>query len=147
VLSLNGTFLVQMGIVLTVMVSLYLILFRPLGRQVDRRREAFSSLEKEASAKEAAAAATEAELQTSLESLKNEVLAYKAGVKGELDRERTRIVATAREKADIILKREAEDLRRELESARDALQGRSRELGEAVFTRLMGRPPAPGKEC
>ena len=46
-LSLNGTFFAQLGIVLAMMVSLHFLLFKPLGRQLDRRREAFSSLDAE----------------------------------------------------------------------------------------------------
>lgn len=143
-LELNGTLIVQLLIFLAVMTSLNLLVFRPLGRLQERRDSSWRDLQERLDGSDREGAELASECQRRLEDIKHQVLATRAAAKEKIDRERDGIFSDARRKADALLGKERDDLRKEAILAREFLDTKAKQLAGEIFRKVMGRKAERG---
>jgi F0F1-type ATP synthase membrane subunit b/b' len=141
-LEFNGTFFVQVGIVIVFMIAINHLVFRPLAALRGRREGLVGDLGTSVASLERQREALLAEYQRKLAEERQSLLQLRQTARAEIDQEKSKIIQTAREKANIILKKEVGDLKADRDAVRESLRADTRALAEAVFTRLAGRAPS-----
>jgi F-type H+-transporting ATPase subunit b len=141
---LDGTFFIQLTIFLLVLVSLNLLVFKPLRRHQENRDRSFDSLGDEIKTVENESNQKVSEYGEKIDRLKSEIQLIKTEIKQKTDKERDDILEKARLEADGWLQKEEEELKAAAEESRRFLNTRTRQLASEIFTRIMGRSPEAG---
>jgi F-type H+-transporting ATPase subunit b len=137
--DLDGTFFIQLGLFFFMFVFLYALLFRPMVRLIEARREATEGAMDRAKATSAEA-----------EKLAGDVDARIADIRASAAEERDRMVEQARRQERDLMASALEESRGTIEKARLELEERGREvrarlesevdaMASAVAERILGR--------
>jgi F-type H+-transporting ATPase subunit b len=139
-LSFNISLLIQLLIFLVVMICVNFLLFRPLDRLHERRRQAFQRLEDDVAALEREKTRKVAAYQQRLDEEHRQILSYRGSLNEALEREKVSILAQARKQAGEIVGQETSELQADLAAVRQALEAQTRRFAEEVFAKVVGRP-------
>lgn len=138
-ININATLLVQLANFLLLMYLLNRILFRPMLRVLEERRERTEGRRKQADQLDSEAQALWDDYQKRIHAAKADADRTRSQLirQGEVERERLLEAATA--ESDKAVAQVRARLRGEAEEARRALRAQAAQLAESVAQRILGR--------
>ncbi len=139
VVDIDGTFFIQAGIFLVLMVLLQQLLFKPWLEVQARRNEKIDGAFAQAEALERKAKQYESEYAEDLRKAREAALTMRSKSRHEKEAEGETLVSSARSEAAAELGAEKARIRDEATKARSALEGRIDELAENITQKVLGR--------
>lgn len=138
-INLNATLLIQLANFLLLMFLLNRILFRPMVRLLDERRERTEGRKKKAVETESQAQAIWDDYQKKIHDAKAEADRVRAQVVRKAEAEREKLLEGAAASAEKTVTQVRARVRAEAEDARKALREEAERLGAAAAERILGR--------
>lgn len=135
----NSTFFIQWGLFLYSFLVLNFLVFRPVLRILQRRRELTVGAEQEAEAFNEKTDALIAEHSQRMQEARSKGIALKEKNKKEGENEANGLLAASRGELDRALQQARQEIARESKEAQLTLRKYSRDLGEALAEKLLGR--------
>jgi F-type H+-transporting ATPase subunit b len=139
VIDLNITLLIQLAIILTVMVLLNQILFKPVMRVLEERRARTEGRRKAAAELEGKAEAVWADYQKRIQEARGQGDRARAEFVRLAEEERQRATEAASEEAEKTVTAVRARVRAEAADARKALEAEARRLADSAAQRILGR--------
>jgi F-type H+-transporting ATPase subunit b len=137
--ELNLTLLIQMVNFLILMGILYKILYKPILRMLDHRREEIGSMVEEAEQKRLEAEKRLSEIKEMDLKARQEVLIIRDRAKKRALEERERIVQEARQEHKVILEQAKEEAHQEFLRAREEVKREVAALSVRIAERILSR--------
>ncbi len=138
-ININATLFIQLVNFLILMVLLDRILFRPMLRILEERRERTEGRRRQAERIEAEAEAIWSDYQERIRQAKAEADRIRAEIIRRAEAERQKLLAQVAEDSEKRLAQIRARIRGEVEEARKALEAEARALAEGMAERLLGR--------
>jgi F-type H+-transporting ATPase subunit b len=138
-LSINWTFLVQLGFFLAFMAIVNLLLFRPMRAYLARRRRTIDNLKADAGGSESALAELAAEYTRRMTAAREENLSCRADVRKEALAEQRAAIEEAKRQGILTVDAAEDELAAEVAAARAHLQREARAHAASIATRVLGR--------
>lgn len=135
----NYTFFIQWGLFLYTFLVLNFLVFRPVMRILQRRRELTIGAEQEAEVLNDKTEALIAEHTQKMQEARSKGIALKEKNKKEGETEANALLATSREELEKSLHQARQEIASESKEAQLALRKYSREMGEELAEKLLGR--------
>ncbi len=138
-ININATLFIQLVNFLVLMVLLDRILFRPMLRILEERRERTEGRRRQAERIDAEAEAIWADYQERIRQAKAEADRIRTEIIRRAEAERQKLLAQVAEESEKRLVQIRARIRAEVEEARKALEAEARVLAEGMAERLLGR--------
>lgn len=138
-INLNTTLLIQLANFLLLMYLLNRILFRPMVRLLDERRERTEGRRKKAAETEGQAQAIWDDYQKKVQEAKAEADRVRGQVVRKAEGEREKMLEAGAASAEKTVTQVRARVRAEAEDARKALRGEAERLAAAAAERILGR--------
>ena len=140
VIDIDGTFFIQAGIFIVLVLVLHPLLFKPWLAAQARRSEAIGGALAKAKTLRADADGLVADYERGLDQARERAISERANRRHEVEAEQGSKLAQERASAMATLTAERERLATEAEQARSGLAGKVGELAADISNRLLGRP-------
>ncbi len=138
-ININATLFIQLVNFLILMVLLDRILFRPMLRILEERRERTEGRRRQAERIDAEAEAIWADYQEKIQQAKTEADRLRTQIIRRAEAERQKLLARVAEESEKRLAEIRARIRGEVEEARKVLETEARALAEGMAERLLGR--------
>jgi len=133
------TFFVQMGIFIFVLISMRILIFRPILRILVRRKELTEGAQEEAEALDIKTEALVQKYESQMKGAREEGLELKGALTKEGEGEANQLLAQARKELDQEIENQRQALGAEAKEAQLALRKYSRDLSSEMAEKLLGR--------
>lgn len=121
------------------------LLFKPVLRVIETRRDAVDRARRLAEQAQARAAAAAAEAEARMAAARAEIYRQLDEVRRRGLERRTELVGAARREAEELVARVRDELATDLRISRAALEREADRLGDLIAERVLGRPVSPGQ--
>ncbi len=138
-ININATLFIQLINFLILMVLLDRILFRPMLRILEERRERTEGRRRQAERIDAEAEAIWADYQEKIQQAKTEADRLRAQIIRRAEAERQKLLTQVAEESEKRLAEIRARVRGEMEEARKALEADARTLAQGMAEKLLGR--------
>jgi F0F1-type ATP synthase membrane subunit b/b' len=138
-LSINGTFLIQLGFFLAFMAIVNLFLFRPMRVYLARRQRTIDNLRASAGGSESAFTTLATEYNRRLTEASDEMAGCRASARKDGLAKQRAVLEEAKRQAIIEVDASEDALAKDVAAAREHLQGEARALAAAIAGKVVGR--------
>lgn len=135
----NMTFFVQMGIFLFTLIFMNVLIFRPVLRLIERRREVTEGYRAQAAGLQDQTEALVARYEAQMKTAREEGLSLKGELTKKGEEEARMVLAQARKDLEARIEGNRQALASDAKEAQLALRKYSRELSHAMAEKLLGR--------
>jgi F-type H+-transporting ATPase subunit b len=138
-LSINGTFLVQLGFFLAFMLVVNVFLFRPMRVYLARRQRTIDNLRASAGGSETAIAEISASYTRRITEAREEMTGCRASARKDALGKQRAILEEAKRQAILEVDAAEDQMKKEVAAARDYLNREVQALGGAIAGKVLGR--------
>lgn len=139
VVDIDGTFFIQGGIYIALVVILGPMLFKPWLEAQARRQEAIEGALTKAKGMRSEADDLSADYEERLDAAREKAHGVRSTARREEEAEQAKTLAAAREAANTELSAQRKQIAEQTNEAREALGGRVDELANEITSKLLGR--------
>lgn len=139
VIDVDGTFFIQLGIFITLILILHPLLFKPWLEALARRSEAIEGAASKAKKLQRDAADLVKDYETGVAEARDKAFGERATLRKAVETEQAGRVAEEREAALTKLTDDRAAIKKQAADARASLQGKVDELASEIATRVLGR--------
>jgi F-type H+-transporting ATPase subunit b len=138
-LSINATFLIQLGFFLAFMAIVNLFLFRPMRAYLARRQRTIDNLRASAGGSESKLAELAAEYSRRISAARDEMTGCRASARKDALEKQRAVLEEAKRQAVLTVDSAEDVLAKEIDAARAHFRGEVRTITDAISAKVLGR--------